>query len=316
MARFNYMRESALAMQEFVAASTARQNSKLEAFLKEMNEKAEEIQDLREQAEFERGVKRDYNKKVLNEMLSTALKSIYITAMERCNDMTKSDYLVCESLVDKYIEEAGGPKMVLKAMEGKTYLLNTIKSFVEDAAEEVENSVDEEDKEIGKVPDEPKEKMFDKLENEEDVDTAVELIAARISNAEEEFIKKNAEDKEKIESIITSINDRIDAVKKDNNMPEETKEAIEQEQSIICKRRINEVYERRNHDIFETMVQEISTASLKNDEMKQIYTTEGSLNMDKIVGSVKCLYGFLEFVNSIQLERVDESYVQKILAEM
>ena len=316
MSRFNYMRESALALQEFANASNARQNKKLEAFLKEMNEKAEEIQDLREHAEFVRGVKRDYSNKVLTEMLSTSFKAIYITAMERCNDMTKSDYMVCESLVDKYIEEAGGAKAVLGAMSGKTYLLDTMKAFVEEAEEEVEDSVDEEDKEVGKVPDEPKEKMFDKLENEEDVDTAVELIASRISNAEEEFIKKNAEDKEKIESIITSINDRIDAVKKDNSTPEETKEAIEQEQSIICRRKISEVYDRRNHNIFETMVQEISTAALKNDEMKQIYTTEGSLNMDKIVGSVKCLYGFLEFVNCIQLERVDESYVQKVLADM
>ena len=315
--RYNYLKESGLALQEIAEASNERQTSKLNAFLKEMNEKAEEIQDLREYANFERKRNYDYKTKVLTEMLSTALKAIYITAMENCNDMSKGDYMVCESLVDKYIEEAGGARMVLENMKGKTYLLDTIKRIVEEAEEEVEDSVDDTDKEVNKVPDEPKEKMFDKLENEEDVDSAVELIANRISNAEEEFIKKNAEDKEKIEKIITDINNRIDAVKKDNSIPEETKEEIKQEQSIISKRKVNEVYERRTHNVFETMVHEISTAAMKDKKMKEIYTVEdGSLNMDKIVGSVKCLYGFLEFVNLTQLEKIDESYIEKVLSEI
>lgn len=123
--------------------------------------------------------------------------------------------------------------------------------------------------------------------------------------------------KKRLKKIITDINNRIDAVKKDNSIPEETKEEIKQEQSIISKRKINEIYERRTHNVFETIVHEISTAAMKDKNMKEIYTVEdGSLNMDKIVGSVKCLYGFLEFVNLTQLEKVDEAYIEKVLSEL
>lgn len=317
MSRFNYMKEAGLVISEIANARIMRENSKIETFLKEMKDKEEEILSMRENASFKRGVAIEYKTRVLTEMLSAAFKGIFITAMEQCNDMTRENYIVCESLVDKYIEEVGSPRVILNKMEKKTYLLDTVKKIVEDVADEIEDSVDEDDKEVQKIPDEPKEKMFDKLENEEDVDTAVELIATRISNAEEEFIKKNAEDKEKIEQIVTSINDRINAVKMDNTMDDEIKESIEQEQYILSKRKINEVYDRRSHNVFETMVHEVSTVALKNDEMKKLYTLEdGSLNIEKIVGSVKCLYGFLEFVNTIQLEKVDEEYIKRVLTEI
>ena len=68
-----------------------------------------------------------------------------------------------------------------------------------------------------------KEDMFEKLENDETVDSAVSIIAKRIADAEAEFIKRNAEDKAKIEKIADKIDERIQAVNQ-SDKPEEVKD--------------------------------------------------------------------------------------------
>ena len=317
MERYSILKESAAAIKEINEAHIEMENKRKAEALNEM----EQIREDRESAiEYRRARQRmigEYSTKILNEMLGTAFKGIYITALERTTELEKNDISLAESLVDRFIEEQGGAKTMLIRMEGKTYLQDTLAKIVREAEEEAVENTDDDAKDVAMVPDETKEEMLDKMEKEEDVDNAVELIAQRISDAEEEFIKKNAEDKAKIETIINDINDRIKAVKADPTMDEETKEEIEQEQTILMKRKTGDVYDNRRHSVFEHMMHEISGNIIKDNELKTIYMTEENrLDVPKIINSVKCMYGFLEFVNTLQLVEVNEAYIKNVLENM
>ena len=165
---------------------------------------------------------------------------------------------------------------------------------------------------------ETKEEMLNKLEEEEDTDTAIDIIAQRISKAEEEFIKKNADDKQKIEDIVDGINDRINGAKADPNNSDEDVEELEQEAAIEMKRKINKIRDDRSHTVFEMMVRQLSEG-IMNDTgaINEEYTDEnGKINMESVVEVAKCVYGFLEFVNTVQLEKVDEAYIKHMIENM
>ena len=182
-------------------------------------------------------------------------------------------------------------------------------------AEEAEEESDDDDVDAEEVPSNVKDDMFDKLEKEDDVNDAVQVISDRIAAAEEEFIKKNAEDKKKIEDIVNDINDRIQAVKDDVTKDEETKEDIEESYELEKKRKVNFIYENRTHTLFDHMIHETSKSICKDAKLKDIYSENGTIDIERVVKSCKCMYGFLEFVNTLQLEKVNEAYIAEVIKE-
>ena len=306
--------------------STAAINEITEETNKKLNEAAEKREALANEA----GVERDllvenraflrdrasmYHEALTEKLLCTALKGIYISALEETTDMSADDYKLAENMVEKFVKE-NGAFTLLRKMEGKTYLLDFIKEAVEDAVEDAEDKADDVDRETEEVPAEVKDDMFNKLENEDDVNNAVQVISNRIAAAEEEFIKKNAEDKQKIEDIVNDINDRIQAVEDDVTKDEETKEDIEEGYRIEMNRKVNHIYENRSHSLFDHMVHETAMGISKDATLKDIYSESGKIDMGKVVSSCKCMYGFLEFVNTIQLDKVDVDYIHKVVKEM
>ena len=267
-----YMRESSEALKEMVAEAAAKENKRMKAILKESQDRYDEVRFIKEHREFLDNKKRNFRDTVLTECLSSSLKGIYITGLMKNMALTKENVNIAESMVDTFITNAGGAHAVLRQIGGKSYLLESLRKIIEDTAEEIENTATEEEKEFNEVPEEQKDKMLDKLEKEEEVDVAVDLIADRIASAEEEFIKKNKEDKDKIEQIVSDINDRISAVKADLSKSDEVKEQIEQECARECKRKVGDVYNNRSHTIFEHMVTQMTGCVLKDAELKEQYT--------------------------------------------
>ena len=181
------------------------------------------------------------------------------------------------------------------------------------AAAADEEPVEDEPEEDDINPDN-KEELFDKLENDEDVTDAVDIIAKRISDAEAKFIEKNAEDKKKIENIVNKVQDRIDAVTQDDDSTEEEIDQEKEESQVEVARYISDIREDRFHTIFELMVRDDMDFIVKNQAIKESYIMEnGKIDMTKIIDASRTLYGWLETVNTIQLEKVDEAYLEKIL---
>ena len=62
------------------------------------------------------------------------------------------------------------------------------------------------------------------------------------------------------------------------------------------------------------MVRNLSEVALTNEEAKKEFLAEnGHLDVEKIVESVRCMYTLLEMVGTIQLEKVDQQYIEDTL---
>ena len=56
---------------------------------------------------------------------------------------------------------------------------------------------------------------------------------------------------------------------------------------------------------------------VKDNAIRESYMTEdGTLDVDLAVESAKVMYGFLETLNTIQIEKVDEKYIANIINGM
>lgn len=172
----------------------------------------------------------------------------------------------------------------------------------------------EEEPEVEEVPT-SKEELFDKLEDSEDVKDAVDIIAKRISDAETKFIEKNSEDKKKIENIVNKMQDRLDAVTQDEDSTPEDIEAEQNEAKLEATRLTNEIRNDRFHTVYELMVRDNLDYIHKNQTLAESYKVDGKIDMTRVMDNSRAMYGWLETVNTIQLDKVDERYIQNMIDE-
>lgn len=191
----------------------------------------------------------------------------------------------------------------------------------DDDTEEDDNSVvivddDEDEEESLEDDDENKDKVFEDLDKEEDVQKAVELIRKRVADAEETFIKNNAEDKKKIDDLLGKISDNVKTVE-DMGDENSTESKIAKESATMNNRKIKDITENRPLTIFEKMTRELGSSIVRNVSIREQYLDEnGSLDSGSIVESARVMYGFLETLNTLKLEKVDEKYITKVLEEI
>lgn len=177
--------------------------------------------------------------------------------------------------------------------------------------------IDDEEDENGLESDgESHGKVFDELEKEEDVKKAIELIRQRVADAEETFIKRNTEDKKQIDELLSKISDNIKTVE-DMDDEDSTESKIAQENASLARRKINNITENRPVTVMEKMTRILSGNIIKDNVVKEQFIDEnGKVDFDSIIESSKVMYGFLETLNTLQLEKVNEAYITKVLKEM
>ena len=191
---------------------------------------------------------------------------------------------------------------------------------VEAAAEEIDDIADDPEVPEGEVSmdgnEENNGKVFDELEKEEDIKKAIELIRQRVADAEETFIKRNAEDKRQIDELLSKISDNIKTVE-DMDDDSSTESKIAQESVRFTKRKIKDITENRPLSILEKMTRNLTSEITKNEAIREQYITEnGELDTASIIEHAKVMYTFLETINTLQLEKVKEKYITKVLKEM
>ena len=303
----NQIRESFHEKEEKKRKADAAEVKKLEEMVYGARDKAHE--NIRSYMEFSKVVKED--------LLTKALQSITLGALSETMSIEDQHLVITENLIRGYIKEHGGADRVLESFKGKTYVLDTIRCLVEDEHEEIMDDVDKDNPETQEVPEEKETSIQDEMDKEDDIHAAVDTIAQRISDAEEEFIRQNAEDKRKIEELTKQVNDRLEAVKQDRDTDEETADEIEQEATNMFKRKVTAVRNNRRRGVLEQMVRNLSESIIKNESLRENFTgSNGHLDMASIVENATCMYGFLETVNTLKLDRVNESYIEKIIRNM
>lgn len=187
-----------------------------------------------------------------------------------------------------------------------------------DAAEDIIDDIEVDDTPVSIDGDgeENKGKVFDELEKEEDVRKAIELIRQRVADAEEAFIKRNAEDKKQIDELLAKISDNVKTVE-DLSDDDSDESKIAQESARLNKQKIKNITENRPLTVLEKMTRNLSSGIIKDQNLREQYVTEnGELDTFLVIESAKVMYGFLETISTLQLEKVDSAYITKVLSEM
>lgn len=175
-----------------------------------------------------------------NTELGTALKAIYITALE-AETLTDNGLILAEELVEKYILDEGGASKIMRECKNKTYLLNRICNIVEEAALEDMRIIFEDDKEdeddITKSEDDEEEVDYDmeedkkKEESDDDDDEKEEVIDDDEEEVEVDYdIEDSKDDADQVddEDKEPEVEDEVEK-QMDDNLPVED-ESIEDDE--------------------------------------------------------------------------------------
>lgn len=167
----------------------------------------------------------------------------------------------------------------------------------------------------------PNKTMMDELENEKEIKDAIELIRTRVADAEEAFIKRNQEDKQQIDDLLSKISQNVATVEKisanDSNKADEAKKNVE-ESTRMYKQQIDSIVSDKQMSIFDKMTRNISESIVKDPVKVKMFINEstGTPDMAYIVETSKVMYAFLETLNTLQLENVNSPYITKIINDI
>lgn len=161
-----------------------------------------------------------------NSELGTALKAIYITALE-AETLTDNGLILAEELVDKYILDEGGASKIMRECKNKTYLLNRICDIVEEAAINDMRVIFEDDEEDDDDITKSEE------DDEEEVDYDVEKDEDKESDDDDKEKKEVIDDDEKEVEVDYDIEDskddadQVDGEDKDPEVEDEVEKQMD-----------------------------------------------------------------------------------------
>lgn len=155
-----------------------------------------------------------------NAELATAIKAIYITALEAAT-LTDNGILLAEELVDKWIQDEGGATKIMRECKNKTYLLSRICDIVEEAALEDIKVIFEDDKDDDDITKEEEDLDYD-LDDDDDKKDKEEVID---DPETEEEVEVDDEDEKEVDYDIKDKKDEADQL--DDEKEAEVKDEVE-----------------------------------------------------------------------------------------
>lgn len=296
-----YLAEQRKAKEE--AVKLARQKSINEFnqhIVEEENQKMAFNKSVDKLFEFKANVKKSLIKKMLMELCVGSIPNY-----------TNREYSICENLIENYISEVGETALLKNMRFSENGFLRTcwseINSHYKTITEDATRDEDTQYIDSGSLDD-----FWKDVDNTEDVDDITNLIRMRVSNAEENFVNRNQQDKENVKTVLKQTADRVQMAKDTND--NDYAESVEESETRIAKDKIYKIQHEGYRSVFDRMVRNLSEAAVKNKDAKgSLIDENGKLNMDSIVESARCMYSLLETIGTIQLEKVDNKYIEDTL---
>ncbi len=253
-----------------------------------------------------------YKNDVKKTLLTEVLGNIYKKSITNIN-LKESN--ICDSLLGNYIEENTVDKLLKNMRLSESGLLRNIYEEVENASKEITKDATYKDPDSQTIDKEKVEDFWRAIDKSNNINDITDIIRMRVSDAEENFILKNQQDKAEVKKILKNTADSISAAKMTGD--DEYANAVEESDTRLAKDRIYKVQHEGHRSVFDRMVRNLSEAIIKNDKMRELYTeSNGRLNMDAIVENVRCMYTLLEMVGSLGIEKVDAQYIEDTLASI
>lgn len=250
-----------------------------------------------------------YKDDVKKTLLKEALMHIYEGSF---HNPSIRESAMCSALLEQYINDTGTTQLLKNMKNSDSFLLKKIYEEVSEFSDDITAGASVDDPESQTIDPEKVEEFWKSIDKSEDIEDINDLIRMRVSNAEEDFVNKNQQDKEDIKTILKQTAARVNMAKDSND--NDYAEAVEESETRLAKDKIYQLQHEAHHNVFDRMVRNLSEAALKNENAKKEFTAEnGHLDVEKIVESARCMYTLLEMVGTIQLEKVDQQYIEDTL---
>ena len=214
-----------------------------------------------------------------------------------------------KSLINDFVQEEGCLNLLNK-FKSSTEFLSNVASIVESSYSEIIEAVDPTNPDSFRVMDSSSKAFYDKI-SDLSVERVSREINKRVTDATNNFVKSNLEDKAKMEELAENIKEKIDSTKEKN---QEDEDNIKQEFANMYRRQINSITNSKNRTILETMINHATKKVLKNESLLESYQNEsGKLDVNKIVESTAVSYTFLEMINTLNIKNINESVLKELI---
>lgn len=262
----------------------------------------------------------DFKKKVTDAYVVEGLTVLVDNCLSPVLIREEYHQKLVRQLVTNFVNEEGSMKL-LRKMKKTSYLMSEMAYVIETTVQSIIETAKEDKSDSLKLDKEDKEKFYTKLEKV-DADEAVTKIADRVRTQQQEFVNNNMEEKAALSAALSKteqkVKDNKDKLAEKVNSKKEQEKAAKLEEGYIAegKRRMSDIRSSRSKNIFECMVYNLSKSAMVNESANSVFVKDSRLDMDKIVEHCETLCTFITALDSVKLIDVNESYIEKMLADM
>lgn len=219
------------------------------------------------------------------------------------------------AMVKGYINESGGAYQLLEKMKTKTLFLSEMNRIVNKYADKAIVEADLNNEIEDCISDEIKQSFYDEL-NTTEIEDVTKEIRDRVSDSVSQFITDNTERKQEIERIIDDNNKVKEEISQNLVNDEDADvEEIKESYDSMTNRKISAI-KNKKRSILAHFVEGVCKSTMRNQKLFTESSTNGKLDMDKVIDKAGTMYTFLEMLNTTKLEEVNEEYLKKVLEDM
>lgn len=274
--------------------------------------------------------KRQFSKQVLEfcdnihaQLLATALnEALVIPILEA--DYSNSDQLcLSDKLMTSYVLEQNSFNLVNRMYDINIYL-NDIASVVDEAynviIEEVKNDIDS-----GMTQDDAFNIEFNSIKDNFITKTKAaipnditKMICDKVQDSVQDFIDYNKDNKFRIQKIYDETKKKIEETSK-LNISDENRKVLKEDYIRDAKYKESKILEEEKN-LFGSITGVLLESIYSISSLKESYTSKiglkNKVDLHKVINTSKVIYTFLESLNTMNMETIDEEYIKNILTEM
>lgn len=270
------------------------------------NNRYKKILDREEKAISLREAYDSFSLNVQNFLVSESINFVLQHCLENKSD---ADREYGKVLCEQFVLEQDSSRLLSKFRKG-SLLLHEMAVVINETYDDVMCKVDKDNTLTFVVKNSDKEHFYDKLSNLS-TDKACKEINKRCCKAAEDFVQNSINDKLDMEDAATKAKEKINSIKADT---EDKKKELQQEYARMYKGIANKIVYERPKNVYEQMIYSATNNIVKDKELSSKFVNEsGKLDVNSIRDKIDVMYRFLETVNTIKIQEVNESYIKTIL---
>lgn len=247
-----------------------------------------------------------FSETVRTVFLTEALYKVFKDSVMESSIKEPVDKSIMRSIVNQYITENGYGD-ILHKMKSTSVEMSKLYNVVTETVSKVLECVDKNKPETFAITNDMKDEFFKQLDysNSDEISKA---INDRVVSAMDNFVTANTKDHDDIENALQRAQEKI------NQAPEEDTD-LKESYNYQAKREISGILN-ASKGILHSMITAMGESVMKHPEMQGEFMVEGHLDMDKVVRRTSMMYTFLEMLNTTKLEKINEAYLEDVIANL